>query len=65
MTSGDSLTNRFYHGRVSYEWVGEALHSAQPRQVPSDVQWMLTTGSNIPDLTGETSGLDTTRLMMH
>ena len=66
-TSGGSLAGPFHHGPSGYKWTGEAFLSAQPRQVASYVQWMLTTWGNIPDSNfyGETSDLDAIRPMMN
>ena len=57
----------FHHVPVSYEWVGDVLSSTNPKQVPSNLQQVLTTGSNCLDTSpvGIPSGVHATRPMMN
>ena len=66
-TLGVSLAGSLHYVPVVYEWGGDALDSAQPRQVAFTVPLVLTAGCNSPgnNITREFSGVDATRPMMH
>ena len=63
---GVGLAVAIHHVSTGYKWDGDALFTAQLKQVASSVQQMLTAGCNSPgtNLARKSSDLDPTRPMM-